>query len=146
MQDFQTNIVNEMNDVKSLVSARPVTNEMGTDPQEFMPTPMTQQASTSTRLPKLPPMTPNVLFDDVDDVADMLQNVSFAQPSTSQPQKATRQTEAKRRETLEDMTLQGLQDIYYSKKKGGRGSGAVIKNRTVMINRILDLDFHGKEF
>lgn len=67
MEDMRTSIMNEVNDVKMLVGSRPMTNEMGTDPQDLStinPNPFGSPTETPTmaQQPKVPveePRTPN---------------------------------------------------------------------------------------
>jgi len=155
MEDFQNNIMNEMNDVKSLVSSRPMTNEMGTDPQMptvDIPAPVPAIASTSsspaiasTSKPSPPPMTNNALFgdEDIQGIADALQNFSISNPTTSGA--TTRNKEQKRRETLQGLKVKELQDTYY-KLKGGRGTGALLTNKAILVQRIIDIELKGKQF
>ena len=173
MEDFQNNIVKEWQDWKQSMQPTVVPQEpqrispemtmsepqliFDVTPQQSKmqrPTLTMQDAQTvfdiSSRQPQSPStpsasmMTPNQLFEEgetsqMTPVSNLISNFEeMGSPNRAQVQQ--------RRNQLDNLSVKDLQNIYYSKKVGGRGRGRPVSNQAVLINRIIDIEFYGKTF
>jgi hypothetical protein len=116
------------------------------DPQTVFDVSPRQPSTPST--PSSSMMTPNILFEDGEPqatgspVSNLVNN--FEQMAIDTPgQRASAQ---RRRGELDNFSVQDLQNLYYSKKPGGRGRGRPLENKAVLINRIIDIEIYGKTF
>jgi hypothetical protein len=150
MEDMRSTIMNEVNDVKRLVGSRPITNEMGTDPQGMpqltdAPTtmfdvpPIVSQEKTETPIANM--MRRNSLFEDDEiplsattPVKSRVKEIENMQ-GASTSQKILLGSAKKKKEDFDDMDIPELQRVYYGMIPPVRGARK--QNRKELLDLIM---------